>query len=91
MDKDGGSNKAAIYLGTDPLDYIRVVDTGTDKGFRTEEKFTAAGGLKCQSAWNAGHFEMGGLHLWVDSSNRLRIKSSAPTSDTDGSVVGAQS
>ena len=29
-------------------------------------------------------------YLWVDSSGRLRIKSGAPTSDTDGAVVGSQ-
>lgn len=29
-------------------------------------------------------------YLWVDSTGRLRIKSGAPTSDTDGTVVGAQ-
>lgn len=29
-------------------------------------------------------------YLWVDSSARLRIKLTAPTSDTDGTVVGAQ-
>jgi hypothetical protein len=28
--------------------------------------------------------------LWVDSTGRLRIKTSAPTSDTDGTVVGTQ-
>jgi hypothetical protein len=28
--------------------------------------------------------------LWVDSTGDLRVKNSAPTSDTDGSVVGSQ-
>jgi hypothetical protein len=43
------------------------------------------------SAWNGGHFEMGAYRLWVDSSGRLRIKSGAPSSDTDGTIVGTQS
>ena len=30
-------------------------------------------------------------YLWVDTSGRLRIKSSAPTSATDGTIVGTQS
>jgi hypothetical protein len=31
------------------------------------------------------------VYFWVDSSNRLRIKATtAPTSDTDGTVVGTQ-
>jgi len=33
---------------------------------------------------------IGGYNLWVDSSGRLRIKNGAPTSDTDGTVVGTQ-
>lgn len=32
----------------------------------------------------------GSFALWVDSSGRLRIKSGAPASDTDGTVVGTQ-
>ncbi len=42
-------------------------------------------------AWNGGHIIMGGFHVWIDSSGRLRVKSGAPTSDTDGTIVGAQS
>lgn len=34
---------------------------------------------------------LGAYHLWVDATGDLRIKSSAPTSDTDGTVVGTQS
>lgn len=42
------------------------------------------------SAWNGNHALMGGYHLWVDGSGRLRIKIGAPASDTDGTVVGTQ-
>lgn len=41
--------------------------------------------------WNSGHLQLGTYHLWVDGSGRLRIKDGAPTSSTDGTVVGAQS
>lgn len=41
--------------------------------------------------WSNGHVVMGGYHLWVDTSGRLRIKAGAPTSSTDGAVVGGQS
>lgn len=41
-------------------------------------------------AWNSGHCILGAAHLWIDSANRLRIKSGAPTFDTDGVVVGTQ-
>lgn len=41
--------------------------------------------------WNGRHFVLGIYHIWADGSGRLRIKNSAPTSDTDGTVVGTQS
>lgn len=41
-------------------------------------------------AWNGNHPKMGNYELWVDSSNRLRIKNGTPTSDVDGQVVGTQ-
>lgn len=33
---------------------------------------------------------MGVFHLWVAADGKLRIKSGAPTSDTDGTIVGTQ-
>ena len=41
--------------------------------------------------YNEGILRLGTYYLWVDTSDRLRIKSSAPTSDTDGVIVGTQS
>jgi hypothetical protein len=46
--------------------------------------------LNAGSAWNGSHLVMGTYHLWVDGTGDLRIKSSAPTSDIDGAVVGTQ-
>lgn len=43
------------------------------------------------SAWDGNHLTLGSFHLWVDATGDLRIKSSAPASDLDGAVVGAQS
>jgi len=40
--------------------------------------------------WNTGHLMLGNYHIWVDSAGNLRIKDGAPTSDTDGVVVGTQ-
>lgn len=42
-------------------------------------------------AWNGPRLLLGTNQLWVDGAGRLRIKGSAPVSDTDGTVVGAQS
>ena len=43
------------------------------------------------SAWSGGHIVLGNYHFWVESATgKLRIKSSAPTADNDGTVVGTQ-
>ena len=56
------------------------------------ENLEVAGSARIGSgAYNSGHLLIGNYHLWIDVSDRLRIKSSAPTSDTDGVVVGSQS
>jgi hypothetical protein len=43
--------------------------------------------------WNNGHLTLGQAKLWIDASGKLRMKTTAgaPTSDTDGVVVGTQS
>ncbi len=43
------------------------------------------------ATWNGFHPILGQYHIWVSSTGVLRIKSSAPTSDGDGSAVGTQS
>lgn len=50
----------------------------------------AAGLVLNGGGWNTRHLMLGGTHLWVDGTAKLRIKFGAPTSDTDGAVVGAQ-
>lgn len=42
------------------------------------------------SSWNGSHPVLGGNHIWIDASTRLRIKSSTPLSDVDGTVIGTQ-
>lgn len=39
---------------------------------------------------NKSALQLAGYYLWVDSTGALRIKNGAPTSDTDGTVVGTQ-
>lgn len=51
----------------------------------------AGDSFQVEGTWNAGTFRLGAYYLWVDSTGDLRIKSGAPTSDTDGTVVGTQS
>ncbi|MEG1234079.1 MAG: hypothetical protein RSE18_09605 [Acinetobacter sp.] len=41
--------------------------------------------------WNTGCVLIGNYRLWIDANGRLRIKNGAPSSDTDGAIVGTQS
>ena len=41
-------------------------------------------------AWNGKPMRLGTYYLWIDGTGRLRIKPSAPTSITDGTVIGTQ-
>lgn len=43
-----------------------------------------------ESSWERSRLLLGDYYLWVDATGDLRIKNGAPTSDTDGTVVGAQ-
>ena len=43
------------------------------------------------SAWDGAHPILGQYHLWIDATGDLRIKSSQPTSDLDGQIIGLQS
>lgn len=40
--------------------------------------------------WSGEHLVMGTYHLWVSAAGKLYIKNGAPSSDTDGTVVGTQ-
>jgi hypothetical protein len=50
----------------------------------------AGDSLAVDGTWNGGTFLLGAYRLWVDGSGRLRVKNGAPTSDTDGTIVGTQ-
>jgi hypothetical protein len=81
-----GNDKAPVVLdtsgSTNPQLLVQDPAAGTtDFGFSK---------LKISAFWPAPGLDMGGYILWVDSSGRLRIKNGAPTSDTDGVVVGTQ-
>lgn len=73
----GGQYQLNHFTGT--------VLTGVARGFSNGD-FGVAGG-----AWNTGCLRIGTYRLWVDATGDLRIKSTAPTSDLDGTVVGTQS
>lgn len=66
--------------------HISILDTQNTNGIISELSNI---GTK-NSGWDSSHFIMGTYHMWVDASGKLRIKSSAPTSDIDGTIVGTQ-
>lgn len=47
--------------------------------------------VKIQAINIQSRLVLGNYHLWVDSTGKFRIKDGAPSSDTDGTVVGNQS
>lgn len=78
------SNKPfEVVRGSDGLNLAYVSGVGktvSRLGFQSE-----------QSGWNFQPLILGAYYLWVDATGDLRIKNGAPTSDTDGVVVGTQS
>lgn len=40
--------------------------------------------------WNTAHLRLGIYHIWVSAAGKLYIKNSAPTTDTDGTIIGTQ-
>jgi aconitase B len=82
-----GQNAAASFASTGG-DVILSPGTGSVSNVSGNVTIQDTAG---NAGWNTAHLKIGIYHLWVDSSSRLRVKNSAPTSDTDGTVVGTQS
>lgn len=57
----------------------------TSSGMEVDHDIILAG------TYDGSHLVMRGSHLWVDATGDLRIKSSSPTGDLDGTIVGLQS
>lgn len=62
------------------VDYITV----------TEITSTGQSDMTLEGTWDREHLVLGTYRIWVDSTGKLRIKNGAPTSDTDGTVIGTQ-
>jgi hypothetical protein len=80
---------------------IRQVALNNVRAIRTRSELYAEGRQRVDggsngvqlisSAWNYNPLRLGANYVWVDAASKLRIKSTAPTSDTDGTIVGTQS
>jgi hypothetical protein len=82
--EDSGGVVRNLFYG-DPDGSAHIYYNGTSVAH------TDTYGLDVGSSWSSSHLIMGAYHLWVDSTGDLRIKNGAPSSDTDGTVVGVQS
>lgn len=87
-DKANRNNR--IAMGYDPTNNVGVIQAITAGTSKRQLLLNPSGGDVGLGAgsWTTGHSTMGSYHFWVDSDGRLRSKSSAPSSDTDGLAVG---
>ena len=65
-------------------------DVALSRGQADRLKLDAGDSFQLDGTWNGGRVIMNGYHFWVTAGGILRMKASAPTSDTDGTVVGSQ-
>jgi hypothetical protein len=83
--QDGGATSSGfIFVDNDTSNLhlsTLVMDTAP---------FSVGTHVNLGSTWNGPHLTMGAYHFWVDGSGKLRICNGAPTSDSDGAVVGDQ-
>lgn len=79
----GEKNARATIIGASgAIEYIN--------GFEALEIGGAAGGISFGAGWNsANQARLGDYRLWIDQRGRLRLKKGAPSSDEDGTPVGA--
>lgn len=71
-----------VNAGDNWLEFTQAAGT---EGYRFDRTLHLEG-----HAWDGALLRLGSYRLWVDASGDLRINSGAPTSDTDGTVVGTQ-
>jgi hypothetical protein len=74
-----------------------TISLNAELGVNVNKKLDVNGATKTtsldisSSSYSVNPLKIGNYYLWIDLNGRLRIKGSAPTSDTDGTVVGSQS
>lgn len=87
MQMGNTNGSAALYTGNGT--FLNVFLVGPSD---STTPTTFAGGFSAVDAVNNDvTLRLGSYYLWVDSTGDLRIKSSEPSTDTDGTVVGTQS
>lgn len=71
-------------------DEDREVVAATEAGLQHNLQQMTEAIVKIQGINLQNKLLLGGYQIWVDAQGKLRIKDGAPTSDTDGTVVGDQ-
>ena len=94
-----GGNVAKFKSGTDEFPKVEIdYYTGALKfgdgskepitGFRIlSDEIFMNNNLLHNGMWDSGHIIMGGLHIWEDDLNNLRVKSGKPISAIDGKKI----
>lgn len=85
-------NNTAYALTVKPLSGSGFVVFPNQRVFVASNGTNFVGTGSFASSWNSsqGIIALGNYRLWVDGTGGLRIKLGAPTSDTDGTIVGTQ-
>jgi hypothetical protein len=82
--KNYGNKGISLGGGVTDVDTSFVRKDANIGGMDTGDSFMVDG------AWNGGRLILGGYHLWVDGTGKLKIKFGAPTGIDDGTIVGVQ-
>ena len=69
-----------LYIGT-------TADVAFVRDAAAVVRLNTGGSIKLEGTWNQGQFRMGNYRFWMDAAGTLRVKSSAPASDTDGAPI----
>lgn len=74
---------------------LRIDRVTTGQAMMIDSQTTASGAdgnlVMAGTGYNRGHYRQGSTHWWEETPGRLRVKASAPTSDTDGNAVATAS
>lgn len=96
LEIDQNGNGIALNIDsestTEPAIYVDQALSNGQTSFEIKHGGnTRFAGYRIDALNSAGALYIPGGFLWIDSTGDLRIKTSTPSSDTDGTVVGSQS
>lgn len=90
MAPDGTTARVRVGAGGDHIRFGSAADVQFGRTAADVASMGTGDSFAVDGTWNGGTIRLGAYRLWVDAAGALRIKSGAPSSDTDGTVVGTQ-